>query len=158
MKRRERRVQPENWAALSGYAGALRKFAETGDPAAFRGVLISHRDMADALHEISLGADAREVFGQKGKSGRQSKGWYHTTLAAVYWQARVIDGATNAEAAEKARRHFKNVPAPSAQSISRIARKPLYKEHSLDWLERSGHDVARVRAELKSRSKHGKWN
>ena|SRR5690349_23870223 len=157
MKRRERRVQPKNWAALSGYARALRKFAETEDPTAFRGVLISHRDMADALHEISLGADAREVFGQRGKSGRQSKGWYHTTLAGVYWHARVVDGATNAEAAEKARRHFKNVPAPSAQSISRIARKPLLKEHCLDSLEHSGHDVTKVRAELKSRSKQGKW-
>lgn len=157
MKRRERRVQPENWAALSGYARALRKFAETGDSSAFRGVLISHQDMAEALHEISLGADAREVFGQRGKSGRQSKGWHHTTLATVYWHARVIDGATNVEAAEKARRHFKNVPAPSTQSISRIARKPLYKKHCLDSLERSGHDVTRVREELKSRSKQGKW-
>jgi hypothetical protein len=155
--KKARRVQPANWAAINGYAHALRKFAKSGDPNEFRGSLISHADMADALHEISLGADAREVFRQSGKTGRQSKGWYHSTLAAVYWRAYAA-GDEHKVAVDKARAHFKNIKPPSAASLARIVRKQVYRDHCLSMIERSGVDLTVVRQRLELRSKRGKWD
>jgi hypothetical protein len=125
----KRRLRPTNWAALEGFARALRHFGETGDPSKFRSALIPVRNIADCLSAIADGEDAREVFRQTndGRPGRQSQGVENTTRAIAYWLERIrrpedVDGAV---AAAQAR--FPQLPKPSRASILRNARR--HREH-----------------------------
>lgn len=127
MTGRKRFKQPENWAALDGYADALARFARTGDPAEFKATLISHENMAECLHAIAWGEDAGEVFRQSGRPGRQKLGWYQLTLTTVYWLHRINSPTDHKGAIRAALNHgrekFPNIKAPESTTLARYARR-----------------------------------
>lgn len=135
--KKSRRVLPDgNYVGLEHFGHALLHFAETGDRSKLDTSVYSMSTIAKAIIAIARGEDAREVFGQTGKRGRQSQRLYQQTRAFVYWQARAKNPPDVAGAVRAAQTHFSYLPEPSRASIERTARK--YREHCLEVLTVKG--------------------
>lgn len=129
-KKSARRVRPEAWAYVDTLGKALER-AESVDggariPLKPGDVIVtteSIQQLGRALREIAHGADPRNAFPTKKKAGNQSDAPFITTRTLIYYRARAL-GRSKSEAAELARRHFGELlPAPSAETIVRQARR-----------------------------------
>jgi hypothetical protein len=151
----KRRVRPESWVALNYFGEALLHFADTGDRSRLDKSTLSLRGFAKCVIAISNGADAREVFGQAGRPGRQSQSVFNSARALAYWKSRCVNPGDVDLAIEKAFAVAPGESKPSRDSIMRFARK--HRDRILQSLKRQGIDVAPLLKYLKRKSKRGIW-
>jgi len=166
----ERQVVPDNAAKLEAFGKALLKFAQTGNRAALDRSVISLADVASGIIAIARGRDARVVFGQAVKRGRQSQQSFNFAIAWTYWRERAENPADIDAAVKAAQAHFPYRRPPSRPAIQRIAR--TYRDRVLELLPvqgdykdddgkhhvvPSGIDIEPLLAFLEKRSKARDW-
>lgn len=169
--RSPRRVRPDN-EIRSGLYGLARILKDAvGDwngPATVPTPAPVLHALGEALHRIANGEDARHVFGQNARQGRQSLKLERGTVAAIYWHEQV-KGATATEAAKRAATHaaehfgMKLTQATVRQYAKRNARVYILgaSKNPAVTSARPAEVIAATQAKLLARSakgtKRGRW-
>jgi len=118
-----RQVLPINAAVIRQMGEALIKFYATGKPASMNRTFINWDNLGKCLIAVSRGEDARIVFGQVTRRGRQKSRGISESRALAYWYARALAPEDTRGAILAALAQFSNLKAPRDNSIERSAAK-----------------------------------